>query len=124
MLTTNSIDPSVTDFFFLIDRFDHRSQNPCQTDDHRSIGSHSINGIYCIHQSKIGSPTPIFLKEGKTSKYSSIICCAKYDGLTLLCRDEENIYLDDFDVKLRKKLLCTLFLKKYIFLQKRKTNLF
>jgi hypothetical protein len=29
--------------------------------------------------------------------------------LTLLCRGEENIYLDDFDVKLRKKLLCTLF---------------
>ncbi len=32
--------------------------------------------------------------------------------LTLFCRGEENIYLDDFDVKLRKKLLCTLFLKK------------
>jgi hypothetical protein len=31
--------------------------------------------------------------------------------LTLLCRGEENIYLDDFDVKLRKKLLCTLFKK-------------
>jgi hypothetical protein len=33
-------------------------------------------------------------------------------ALTLLCRGEENIYLDDFDVKLRKKLLCTLFFKK------------
>jgi hypothetical protein len=32
--------------------------------------------------------------------------------LTLLFRGEENIYLDDFDVKLRKKLLCTLFKKK------------
>jgi hypothetical protein len=29
--------------------------------------------------------------------------------LTLLCQGEENIYLDDFDVKLRKKLLCMLF---------------
>jgi hypothetical protein len=29
--------------------------------------------------------------------------------LTLLSRGEENIYLDDFDVKLRKKLLCKLF---------------
>ncbi len=29
--------------------------------------------------------------------------------LTLFCLGEENIYLDDFDVKLRKKLLCTLF---------------
>ncbi len=30
-------------------------------------------------------------------------------SLTLFCLGEENIYLDDFDVKLRKKLLCTLF---------------
>ncbi len=29
--------------------------------------------------------------------------------LTLLCLGEEIIYLVDFDVKLRKKLLCTLF---------------
>ncbi len=28
MLTTDSIDPSVKDFFFLIDSIDHRSQNP------------------------------------------------------------------------------------------------
>jgi hypothetical protein len=34
------------------------------------------------------------------------------DLLTLLCLGEENIYLDDFDVKLRKKLLCTLFFFK------------
>ena len=33
-------------------------------------------------------------------------------SLTLLCLGEEKIYLDNFDVKLRKKLLCTLFLKK------------
>jgi hypothetical protein len=45
MLTTDSIDPSVKDFFFLIDSIDHRSQNPCQTDDHRSIGSFSTDGI-------------------------------------------------------------------------------
>ncbi len=32
--------------------------------------------------------------------------------LTLLCLGKENIYLDDFDVKLRKKLLCMLFKKK------------
>jgi hypothetical protein len=45
MLTTDSIDPSVKDFFFLVDSIDHRSQNPCQTDDHRSTGLHSTNGI-------------------------------------------------------------------------------
>ena len=33
-------------------------------------------------------------------------------SLTLLCLGEEIIYLDDFDVKLRKKLLCTLFFLK------------
>ncbi len=44
--------------------------------------------------------------------------------LTLLCLGEENIYLDNFDVKLRKKLLLRYFFKKYLFLQKRKTNLF
>jgi hypothetical protein len=43
MLTTDSIDPSVKDFFFLIDSIDHQSQNPCQTDDHRSIGSLSTD---------------------------------------------------------------------------------
>ncbi len=31
------------------------------------------------------------------------------DTLTLLCLGEEKIYLDNFDIKLRKKLLCTLF---------------
>jgi hypothetical protein len=45
MLTTNSIDPLVKDFFPLIDSIDHRSQNPDQNDDHRSIGSYSTNGI-------------------------------------------------------------------------------
>jgi hypothetical protein len=45
MLTTDSIDPWVEDFFFLIDSIDHLSQNPCQTDDHRSIGSISTDGI-------------------------------------------------------------------------------
>jgi hypothetical protein len=45
MLTTDSIDPSVKDFFFLIDSINHRSQNPCQTDDHRSIDSLSTDGI-------------------------------------------------------------------------------
>ncbi len=34
MLTTDSIDPLVKDLFILIDSIDHRSQNPCQTDDH------------------------------------------------------------------------------------------
>jgi hypothetical protein len=45
MLTTESIDPSVKDIFFLIESIDHRSQNPCQADDHRSIGSLSTDGI-------------------------------------------------------------------------------
>jgi hypothetical protein len=45
MLTTDSIDPLVKDFFFLIDSIDRRQQNPCQTDDHRSIGSLSTDGI-------------------------------------------------------------------------------
>ncbi len=38
--------------------------------------------------------------------------CTVYSYLTLLCLGKENIDLDDFDVKLRKKLLCTLFFKK------------
>ncbi len=45
MLTSDSIDPSIKDFFFLIDSIDHRSQNPYKTDDHRSIGSISTDGI-------------------------------------------------------------------------------
>jgi hypothetical protein len=45
MLTTDSIDPSVKDFFPLIDSIDHRSQNPDQNDDHQSIGSYSTDGI-------------------------------------------------------------------------------
>jgi hypothetical protein len=31
--------------FFLIDIFDHQSQNLCQTDKHWSVGSHSTDGI-------------------------------------------------------------------------------
>jgi hypothetical protein len=45
MLTTDSIDPSVKDLFPLIDSIDHRSQNPDQNDDHRSIASYSSDGI-------------------------------------------------------------------------------
>jgi hypothetical protein len=60
MLTTNSVDPTVKDFFFLIDSIDHRSQNPCQTDDHRSIGSLSANGI--------DPSVTIFLNEREPSK--------------------------------------------------------
>jgi hypothetical protein len=45
MLTTGSIDPLVKDFFFLIDSIDRQSQNLCQTDDHRSIGSLSTDSI-------------------------------------------------------------------------------
>jgi hypothetical protein len=52
MLTTDSINPSVEDFFPLIDSIDHRSQNPDQNDDYRSIGQKSV-------------PLPIFLNEGK-----------------------------------------------------------
>jgi hypothetical protein len=53
MLTTDSIDPSVKDFFFLIDSIDHRSQNPFQTDDHRSIGSLSTDDHRSIGQKSI-----------------------------------------------------------------------
>jgi hypothetical protein len=45
MLTTDSIDPLVKDFFPLIDSIAHRSQNPDQNDDHRSISSYSTDGI-------------------------------------------------------------------------------
>jgi hypothetical protein len=45
MPTTDSIDLSVKDFFFLIDSINHQPQNPCQTDDHRSIGSHSTDRV-------------------------------------------------------------------------------
>jgi hypothetical protein len=60
MLTIDSIDPSVKDFFFLIDSIDHRAQNPCQTDDHRSIGSLSTDGI--------DPSVTIFLNEREPSK--------------------------------------------------------
>jgi regulator of RNase E activity RraB len=45
VLTTDSIDPSVKDIFFLIDSIDHRSQNPYKTDDRRSISSLLTDGI-------------------------------------------------------------------------------
>jgi hypothetical protein len=60
MLTTDSIDPLVKVFFILIDSIDHRSQNPCQIDDHRSIGSLSAGGI--------DSTVTIFLNEREPSK--------------------------------------------------------
>jgi hypothetical protein len=59
MLTTDSIDPSVKDYFLVIDSIDHRSQNPYQNDDHRSIGSYSTDGI--DPSVKIGSPGNILL---------------------------------------------------------------
>ncbi len=68
MLTTDSIDPSVKDFFHLIDSIDHRSQNPYQNDDHRSIGSYSADGI---------DPS---VKNRFSRKYSSLLGRAKYDG--------------------------------------------
>jgi hypothetical protein len=66
MLTTNSIDPLVKDFFLLIDSINHRSQNPFQTDDHRSIGSLSTNSI--DPSVRIYSPIAIFLNERDPSK--------------------------------------------------------
>ncbi len=56
MLTTDSIDPSVKDFFPLIDSIDHRSQNPYQTDDHQSIGSYSTDGIDPLKNTKLKKP--------------------------------------------------------------------
>jgi hypothetical protein len=66
MLTTNSIDPSLKEFFFLNDSINHQSQNTCQTDDHRSIGSLSTDGI--DPSSKIDSPITIFPNKGEPSK--------------------------------------------------------
>ncbi len=65
MLTTDTIDPWVKDFFFLIDSIDHRSQNPCQTDDHRSIGH--FQPMLSVHRSKIDSPITIFMNKGEPS---------------------------------------------------------
>jgi hypothetical protein len=79
MLTTDSIDPSVKDFSPLIDSIDHRSQNPYQNDDHRSIGSYSTDGTVSIHRSKIGFSTHF-------SALREIIGRAKYDGLKGLCQ--------------------------------------
>jgi hypothetical protein len=79
MVTTDSIDPSVKDFFFLSDSIDHWSQNPCSTDDHQSISSHSADGIDPSVKNRFHPP--IFLNEGKSNKYSLIIGRAKYHGL-------------------------------------------
>jgi hypothetical protein len=65
MLTTDSID-QFKDFFFLIDSIDHLSQNPCQTDDHRSIGH--FQPMASIQRSEIDSPINIFLNEKELSK--------------------------------------------------------
>jgi hypothetical protein len=48
----------------------------------------------------------------------------EFFSLTLLCLGKENIDLDDFDVKLRKSYYVRYFFFKYLFLQKRKLNLF
>jgi hypothetical protein len=58
MLTTDSIDPSVRDFFPWIDSINHRSQNPDQNDDHRSIGSYSTDGIDPLVKNQF--PCPFF----------------------------------------------------------------
>jgi hypothetical protein len=50
----------------LIDSINHQSQNPCQTDDHQSIGLLSTDGIDPLV--KIDSPFTIFLNEGEPSK--------------------------------------------------------
>ncbi len=47
------------DFLFLIDSINHLSQNPCQTDDNESIGSHSTDGIALV---KNQFPCPHFSK--------------------------------------------------------------
>jgi hypothetical protein len=56
MLTTDSIDPSVKDFFPLIDSIDHQSQNPDQNDDHQSIGSYSTDGIDLLVKNRFLCP--------------------------------------------------------------------
>ncbi len=55
----------------------------------------------------------IFLRLASlTHSFLIRLVCPPLFSLTLLCRGEENIYLDDFDVKLQKKLLFTSFKKK------------
>jgi hypothetical protein len=68
MLTTDSIDPSAKDFFFLIHSIDHRSKNPCQIDDHRSIGSLSTDGIDPSVRNRFSYPITIFLNGREPSK--------------------------------------------------------
>jgi hypothetical protein len=83
MLTTDSIDPSVKYFFFLIDSIDTQSQNPCQTDYHQSIGSLLTDGIDLSVKNRF----PYHHFEGEPSKYSSTIGCARNDGLKGLCQN-------------------------------------
>jgi hypothetical protein len=64
MLTTDSIDPSVKEFFPLIDSIDHRSPNPDQNNDYRSIGSYSTDGIDPSKKNRF--PCPFFyMKESQ-----------------------------------------------------------
>jgi hypothetical protein len=72
MLTTDSIDPSVKDFFPLIDSIDHRSQNPYQNDDHRSIGSYSTDGIDPLVKNRF--PYPFFyMKESQDIFFNNML---------------------------------------------------
>jgi hypothetical protein len=80
MLITDSIDPSVKDFFFLIDSIDHQSQNPCQTDD--LDPSVHFQPMVLIHRSKIHSPITISMNEGEPSKnILQQLAALNYDGL-------------------------------------------
>jgi hypothetical protein len=63
MRTTDSIGPSVKDFFFLIQCIDRRSKYNCQTDDHRYISSHSTDGIDPSVKKFILFPPFILIKE-------------------------------------------------------------
>ncbi len=56
---------------------DRRSQNTCQSDDHRSFGSLSTYGTDPLNKNRF--PYHRFLNEGEPSKYSSTIACASYD---------------------------------------------
>jgi hypothetical protein len=65
MLTTNSIDPSVKDFFFLIDSIDHHKiLVKLMTIDPLV----HFQPMVSIHRSEIDSPITIFLNERDHSK--------------------------------------------------------
>jgi hypothetical protein len=88
MLTLDSVDPSLKDFFPLIDSIDHRSQNPYQTVDHQSIGSYSTDGIDPSVKNRFPYvPYSFFYMKEKASEYSSIVGRAKYNGLKRLSKD-------------------------------------